>query len=204
MKKLSLLFIIIFMASSFAACNSTQKDIENRTEELKAYYTQEADIAKWRIDRIGYERIKAIKSNTTGEKTFPDIPHDVEIAKRQIIELVTNKNYREATIVFHSNDYNSEEFNTLQYYAFALWSDSENDYYNRNNTIQYFLNPEYEGELNTQIKDFSLKYADIGTNAEDKSSYIISNEKTKEDKKEYLKIGLTKFQVYNSDWGSSG
>jgi hypothetical protein len=201
MKKWLVSLLVVFILLTVSACSLNPTEKNKQADAVTTYYRQATEAEKWRLDKIAFERIEAIKSNNTEMSTFPAPPGDVKSAKQKIISLIANKKYREASIDFFGKQYNNSELETLEWFAFALWSNSQEDYYSRNSAIEYFLSPLYKGALSEQMNSFALKFADVGENLLMGAAYVINKNKTHKDELKKVRIGMTKFQVYNSDWG---
>jgi len=137
-------------------------------------------------------------------------PKTEEDAVEFIMDNIKNYKYEDAW--YHTKDFESKNIKTLNAYAYVLMLNEKKDYCMRNIGIRLNIDPNYDGPMSSEIKDFCLKYADIVydkhadiENGEfvGKTVYEISETKTKAELDARIppKIGMTKEEAYNSTWG---
>lgn len=128
-------------------------------------------------------------------------PKTEEEAIEFIVDNIKNQKYEDAW--FYTRDFKSKNCKTLNIYAYILSLNKEKDFYMRNLNIKLDLDPNYDGPMFSEIKNFALQFSDIGKDFQGKTVYIISKIKTKVelDARVIPKIGITSTQTYNSTWG---
>jgi hypothetical protein len=146
---------------------------------------------------VDYSTQEQVQTTTSDNKELTVVPPKTEEeAIKFIVDNIENNNYEDAW--YYTTDFESENIKTLNAYAYILILNMEKNYYMRNIVIRLNIDPNYDGPMSSEIKDFCLKYADV---VYDK--YEISEVKTKAELDARIppKIGMTKEEAYNSTWG---
>ncbi len=131
---------------------------------------------------------------------MPDINKTID----EIIKLIDEEKYSDAESLLSSNKTKIDDFNEINNYINAL--KHKND--STSGAVIFYLsniNPDYEGILSSEIKEFVLKYI---TNSEWEKRYLESEKRKAQEKdtersetKQTPRIGMTAEEVKKSTWG---